>query len=39
MTMTAAQREQVSACTDVAQLDQWFDRAVTAATTADVFKD
>jgi uncharacterized protein (DUF1778 family) len=36
---TAAQREQVSACTDLAQLDQWFDRALTAATSADVFND
>jgi len=37
--LTAAQREQVSACTDLAQLDRWFDRALTAATTADVFSD
>ena len=37
--LTMEQREQVSACTDVAQLDRWFDRALTVATTADVFKD
>jgi hypothetical protein len=37
--LTMEQREQVSACTDLAQLDQWFDRALTAATTADVFRD
>jgi hypothetical protein len=37
--LTMEQREQVSACTDLAQLDRWFDRALTAATTADVFKD
>ena len=37
LALTVEQREQVSACTDLAQLDQWFDRALTAATTADVF--
>ena len=37
--LTEAQREQVSACTDLGQLDRWFDRALTAATTADVFRD
>jgi len=37
--LTVEQREQVSACTDLAQLDRWFDRALTAATTADVFND
>ena len=37
--LTTEQREQVSACTDLAQLDRWFDRALTAATTADVFRD
>ena len=31
--LTAEQRHQVSVCTDLAQLDQWFDRALTAATT------
>ena len=37
--LTTEQRAQISACTDLAQLDQWFDRALTAATTADVFTD
>jgi hypothetical protein len=37
--LTLEQRAQVSACTDLAQLDQWFDRALTAAATADVFED
>jgi hypothetical protein len=36
---TKAQREQVNAATDVAQLDRWFDRALTAATAAEVFTD
>jgi hypothetical protein len=35
---TAEQREQVSSCTDIAQLDEWFDRALTAETAADIFK-
>jgi hypothetical protein len=33
------QRERVTSCTDSVQLDLWFDRAVTAATTAAVFAD
>jgi hypothetical protein len=37
--LTMEQRERVSACTDLAQLDQWFDRALTSTTTADVFRD
>ena len=36
--MTAEQREQVSSCTDIAQLDEWFDSALTADTAADIFK-
>lgn len=36
---TAEQRGQVTACTDPAQLDLWFDRAITAATAAEVFTD
>jgi hypothetical protein len=36
--LTTEQRDQVSLCTDIAQLDQWFDRAITAATAADIFK-
>jgi hypothetical protein len=34
-----AQRNQVTSCTDAAQLDFWFDRAVTAGTAAEVFAD
>jgi hypothetical protein len=34
-----AQRNQVTTCTDSVQLDLWFDRAVTAATAAEVFAD
>jgi len=34
-----AQRNQVTSCTDAAQLDLWFDRAVTAGTAAEVFAD
>ena len=37
--LTMEQRERVSACKDLDQLDQWFDRALTAATTDDVFAD
>lgn len=33
------QRQQVTSCTDAAQLDRWFDRAVTAGTAAEVFAD
>jgi flagellar biosynthesis/type III secretory pathway protein FliH len=33
------QRKQVASCTDTAQLDLWFDRAITAATAAEVFAD
>src|ERR1700734_3062395 len=36
--VTAEQREQVASCTDIAQLDQWFDSALTAETAADIFK-
>ena len=36
--MTAEQREQVSSCTDIAQLDEWLDSALAAATAADIFK-
>jgi hypothetical protein len=34
-----AQRNQATSCTDAAQLDLWFDRAVTAGTAAEVFAD
>jgi hypothetical protein len=36
---TEAQRTQIEACTDVAQLDLWFERSLTAAIADDVFKD
>jgi hypothetical protein len=36
---TKAQRGQVTAATDIAQLDCWFDRALTAATASEVFAD
>jgi hypothetical protein len=34
-----AQRSLVASCTDPAQLDIWFDRAITAVTAAEVFAD
>ncbi|MGH3281124.1 MAG: hypothetical protein ACRDNW_18585 [Trebonia sp.] len=36
---TDEQREQVISSTHPAQLDRWFDRAITAATAAEVFTD
>jgi hypothetical protein len=33
------QRQRVTDCTDPAQLDLWFDRAITAGTAAEVFAD
>jgi len=36
--VTVEQREQVASCTDIAQLDEWFDSALTAETAADIFK-
>jgi predicted transposase YdaD len=33
------QRHRVASCTDIAQLDLWFDRAVTASTATEVFTD
>jgi hypothetical protein len=36
---TEAQRTQVEASNDLSQLDLWFERSLTAATAADVFKD
>ena len=36
---TLAQRELIESCDDVAQLDTWFDRALTVATVAMVFED
>jgi hypothetical protein len=35
--VTEEQREEVDDCTDLAQLDRWFDRALTAKTAADIF--
>src|SRR5690606_35079518 len=31
-----AQRQRISTCTDLGQLDRWLERAVTASSTADV---
>ncbi|GAB2527706.1 hypothetical protein [Nocardiopsis aegyptia] len=31
------ERSQINACDDLAQLDRWFDRATTAASTAELF--
>ena len=36
---TEAQRAQVTGGTDLAQLNRWFDRAITAEAAADVFDD
>ena len=36
---TNDQRAQVNAATDLAKLDRWFDRALTADTAAEVFAD
>ena len=36
---TKDQRGQVTAATDLAKLDRWFDRALTADTAAEVFAD
>jgi plasmid stabilization system protein ParE len=36
---TTDQQGQVNAATDLAKLDRWFDRALTAATAAEVFAD
>ena len=33
------QRQRVASCTDPAQLDLWFDRAITAGAAAEVFAD
>ena len=33
------QRERISACTELETLDRWLDRAVTAASTDELFKD
>jgi hypothetical protein len=39
LALSEAQRNQVVSCTDPADLDLWFDRAVTAGTVAEVFAD
>jgi hypothetical protein len=36
--VTDQQRDEVSSCADIAQLDEWFDRALVANSAADVFK-
>jgi hypothetical protein len=33
------QQDQIASCTDEAQLDCWFDRAMTATSVAEVFAD
>ncbi len=37
--LTAEQRERVTSCSDLGQLDQWYGRALSATTAADVFED
>jgi hypothetical protein len=37
--VTDQERQQIISCTDITQLDQWFDRALNATTAADIFKD
>ena len=39
LAMSDEQREQVKDCTQIAQLDLWFDRAITASGTAEVFAE
>jgi hypothetical protein len=36
---TKKQLGQVAQCTDLAKLDRWFERSLTAETAAEVFKD
>jgi len=36
---TEEERARVGSSTDLAQLDQWFERSLTAATAAEVFTD
>jgi hypothetical protein len=37
--LTSEQRDRVLSCADIDQLDRWIDRAVTATSAEDVFKD
>jgi hypothetical protein len=39
LAQSGEQRQRVTSCTDPAQLDLWFDRAITAGTAAEVFAD
>ena len=39
LTLSVAQRDRIRTCADAAQLDLWFDRAVTAGSPAEVFAD
>jgi hypothetical protein len=39
LALSEEQRKQVKSATDPVQLDLWFDRAITAATAAEVFSD
>ena len=36
--VTADQRERISSCTDIDQLDEWFDSALIAGTAAEILK-
>lgn len=38
LALSDEQRESVRTCTDAAQLDVWFDRAITAGSTDEIFK-
>ena len=39
LTLSVEQRDRIRTCADAAQLDLWFDRAVTASSAAEVFAD
>jgi hypothetical protein len=39
LALSHEQRQQVTSCTDAAQLDRWLDRAITAGTATEVFAD
>jgi hypothetical protein len=39
LALSKEQRQRVTSCTDAAQLDLWFDRAITAGTADEVFAD
>ena len=39
LTLSVEQRDRVRTCADAAQLDLWFDRAVTASSAAEAFAE